>query len=233
MDIPLEKRLRRRLHVEIGRLQDEVVEAAYALDGGLVFHGGTAIWRCFSGNRFSEDLDFYCSGISIIPLRTKSVRRLCPARGAGAISDGLEAALSSRALELVKFKRTGNLIFAKVKGGEAEVRLEVNFSSAKRGAAARYERMNGSRMDVLCLTAGELVLEKVAAYRDRRFVRDLYDIYHLSEGMEGDAAVRKAVAGMLRDFRPPLDAKNLPALIYSGAAPSVAQMELALRRRFG
>ena len=214
MDIPLEKRLRRRLHVEMGRLQDEVVEAAYALDWKLVFHGGTAIWRCFSGNRFSEDLDFY-------------------AQSPGAISGGLEGALSSRALELVKFKRTENLVFAKVKGGEAEVRLEVNFSSAKRGAAARYERMNGSRMDVLCLTAGELVLEKAAAYENRRFVRDLYDICHLSEGMEGDAAVRKAVAGMLRDFRPPLDAKNLPALIYSGAAPTVAQMELALRRRFG
>jgi len=213
MDIPLEKRLKRRLHVEIGRLQDEVVEAAYALDGSLVFHGGTAIWRCFSGNRFSEDLDFYSGRPD-------------------ALSDGLEGALSSRALELVKFKRTQNLIFAKVQGGEAEVRLEVNFSAKKRGIATRYERMNGSRMDVLCLPSGELVLEKAAAYLDRRFVRDLYDIYHLSEGMEGDAAVHRAVAGVLEGFVPPLDAKNLPALIYSGAAPTVAQMELALRRRF-
>lgn len=213
MDIPLEKRLKKRLHVSVGRLQDEVMEAACALDGSLVFHGGTAIWRCFSGNRFSEDLDLY----SARPER---------------FADGLEKELSSRALALSKFKRTANLIFAKVTDGECEVRLEVNAAGRKRGQAARYERMNGSRMDVLCLTAEELLLEKVAAYQNRRFARDLYDIYHLSEMAGGDAAVKKAVASLLSGFAAPADEKNLPALIYSGAVPSTEQMLATLRRRF-
>jgi len=214
MDIPLEKRLKKRLHVGVGRLQDEVMEAAYALDGALVFHGGTAIWRCFSGNRFSEDLDLYSSH-------------------PGKIADGLSEILSSRALTLSKLKRTENLIFAKVTDGGAEVRLEINTSAKKSGAATRYEKMNGSRMDVLCLTPEELVVEKAAAYKNRRFVRDLYDIYHLSERVEGRPEAKAAVSSLLSSFKPPLDEANLSALVYSGAVPSVPQMLLALRRRFG
>jgi len=213
MDIPLEKRLRRRLHVDVGRLQDEVIEAAYALDNDLVFHGGTAIWRCFCGNRFSEDLDLYC------------IR-------ADRIAKGLESALTSRALSLIKLKRTENLIFAKVSDGQAEVRLELNIAAKKKGDAMRYEKMNGGRMDVLCLPGKELVLEKVAAYQNRRFVRDLYDIYHLSDIIEPDQKVRKSVAGLLSDFSAPVDEANLQALVYSGAVPTTERMLLALRRRF-
>jgi len=214
MEIPLEKRLRKRLHVEIGRLQDEVVEAAYALDSGLVFHGGTAIWRCFNGNRFSEDIDLYC------PKPEK-------------MADGLEAALSSRALSLVKFKRTENLIFSKISNGEAEVRLEINLSAKKKGVAMRYERINGSSMDVLCLSADELFCEKISAYENRRFVRDIYDIYHLSGMVEPEGGNAKLIAELLTGFKPPVDERNLPALIYAGAVPSVDQMLLSLKRRFG
>ena len=214
MDIPLEKRLRKRLHVEVGRLQDEVMEAAYALDGSLVFHGGTAIWRCFSGNRFSEDLDLYSSH-------------------PGRIADGLGETLSSRALTLSRLKRTENLIFAKITNGEVEVRLEINTSVRKKGVATRYEKMNGSHMDVLCLAPEELVAEKASAYKNRRFVRDLYDIYHLSERMDGNPEAKAAVASLLSGFRPPLDEANLSALVYSGAVPTVQQMLLSLRRRFG
>ena len=214
MDIPLEKRLKKRLHVEVGRLQDEVMEAAYALDGSLVFHGGTAIWRCFSGNRFSEDLDLYSSH-------------------PGKIADGLSEILSSRALTLSKFKKTDNLIFAKITNGEMEVRLEINTAVKKRGIATRYEKMNGSHMDVLCLTLEGLVMEKAAAYKNRRFVRDLYDIYHLSGMLEGGSEAKTAVASLLFGFKPPRDEANLPALVYSGAVPTVQQMLLALRRRFG
>jgi len=57
--IPLEKRLKKRMDVEIAFLQDEVVEILYAIESRLVLHGGTAVWRCYGGNRLSEDLDFY------------------------------------------------------------------------------------------------------------------------------------------------------------------------------
>jgi len=213
MDIPLEKRMKKRLHVDIGRLQDEVMEAAYALDNGLVFRGGTAIWRCFSGNRFSEDLDLYCSR-------------------ADRIANELENTLAVRALLLSKFRRTENLIFAKVSDGQAEVRLELNISTKKRGEATRYEKMNGNRMEVLCLSCQELVLEKIAAYKNRRFVRDLYDICYLSDALEPDAAVKKAIDRLLSNFSAPVDEANLQTFVYSGIAPTTSQMLVALRRRF-
>jgi predicted nucleotidyltransferase component of viral defense system len=57
--IPLNQRLRRKQHIEIAKLQDFVMEALYRVFPEAVLHGGTAIWRCYSGSRFSEDIDMY------------------------------------------------------------------------------------------------------------------------------------------------------------------------------
>lgn len=35
------------------------METLYRIFPGGALHGGTAIWRCYSGNRFSEDVDAY------------------------------------------------------------------------------------------------------------------------------------------------------------------------------
>ena len=59
MRIPLANKLKKRLHSETAFLQDEVIDIVYGLEPNAVLHGGTAIWRCYQGNRFSEDLDFY------------------------------------------------------------------------------------------------------------------------------------------------------------------------------
>ncbi|MFH1246948.1 MAG: nucleotidyl transferase AbiEii/AbiGii toxin family protein, partial [Candidatus Micrarchaeota archaeon] len=58
MNFPLANKLKKRLHLETATLQDEVVDLIYSISSP-VLHGGTAIWRCYAGNRFSEDLDFY------------------------------------------------------------------------------------------------------------------------------------------------------------------------------
>ena len=213
MDIPLEKRLKRRLHVEVGRLQDEVMDAAYSLDNRLVFHGGTCIWRCYSGSRFSEDLDLYCNK---------------PDR----IAEGLKGVLESRALVLAKFKRTANVIFAKISNGDVEVRLELNVAAKAAGEARRYEKINGSSIEVLCLSVEELLAEKAAAYKNRRFVRDLYDVYYLSGLARTSEAAKMAVADILEDYKKPIDERNLQVLVYAGAVPTSEQMLLALKRRF-
>ena len=72
MIIPLHKRLRKRAHVELALLQDEVMEILYGIENGLVLHGGTAIWRCYGGNRFSEDLDFYCQNTEALDKNLKT-----------------------------------------------------------------------------------------------------------------------------------------------------------------
>jgi predicted nucleotidyltransferase component of viral defense system len=59
MKMPLSMRTRKEQHRKIAYAQDAVVEEIYGLFGRAVLHGGTAIWRCYNGKRFSEDLDFY------------------------------------------------------------------------------------------------------------------------------------------------------------------------------
>ncbi len=211
MIIPLHKRLRKRMHTEIASLQDELIELIYAIDNRLVLHGGTAIWRCYGGNRFSEDLDFYCRD-------SHNIEKLFVGK------------IKERSLEVLKFKKTENLIFCKVSNGSTIVRVEINFAVDKKALARPYERTDGSFMNVLTLTEEELILEKMEAYKNRRFIRDMYDIYHLSNYAMADS---KALHKFLDSIHQPVDEKNLKTLVYSGAIPTFSQMLDSLKRRFG
>jgi predicted nucleotidyltransferase component of viral defense system len=57
--IPLSLRIKKESHRKIAQAQDLIIEEVYKKFDRAVLHGGTAIWRCFNGKRFSEDLDFY------------------------------------------------------------------------------------------------------------------------------------------------------------------------------
>jgi len=57
--IPLQTKLKREIHRKIAYAQDLIVKEVYSVFDKAVLHGGTAIWRCYNGRRFSEDLDFY------------------------------------------------------------------------------------------------------------------------------------------------------------------------------
>jgi len=52
--IPLHLKLKRKSHKDIARLQDIVIDVLYKIFPNAILHGGTAIWRCYNGNRFSE-----------------------------------------------------------------------------------------------------------------------------------------------------------------------------------
>ncbi|MEW5996401.1 MAG: nucleotidyl transferase AbiEii/AbiGii toxin family protein [Candidatus Micrarchaeota archaeon] len=213
MQIPLRNRLRKRLHTETAMLQDEVADMVYSIEPKAVLHGGTAIWRCYGGNRFSEDLDFYFP----------------PEKD---FEKNLREKASERGLSIPKYKMTENVIFAKISGGETEVRLEINLSARKKGIPKPYERLDGSFMDVFTLSPEELILEKISAYSGRRLIRDIYDIYHLSRLITDDSLVKKEMQKFLKEIPAPLDEKTLAALLYSGAVPSFAQMGEALNARF-
>jgi predicted nucleotidyltransferase component of viral defense system len=213
MQIPLRNRLKKRLHTETAMLQDEVADIVYSIEPKAVLHGGTAIWRCYGGNRFSEDLDFY------FPPEKDFEKKL-------------REKAAERGLSIPKYKMTENVIFAKISSGETEVRLEVNLSARKNGAPKPYERLDGSFMDVLTLSPEELVLEKISAYSGRKLMRDIYDIYHLSRMITDDSLVKEGMRKFLEEIPAPLDEKTLAALVYSGAVPSFAQMRDALKARF-
>ena len=58
-NIPLNLRLKKKTEKEIAYAQDVILGEIYKFFPNAVLHGGTAIWRCYNGRRFSEDLDFY------------------------------------------------------------------------------------------------------------------------------------------------------------------------------
>jgi len=75
-----------------------------------------------------------------------------------------------------------------------------------------------------------MILEKISAYKDRRFVRDVYDIYHLSGITEGLSSVKKDLSAFLDNIEKPVDEEILRALIYIGNPPSFERMISELRR---
>lgn len=222
MRIPLSNRLRRKAHAEIAALQDEVVEALYAAfpETKFVLRGGTAVWRCYGGNRFSEDLDFFT--VSVLPPGFK---------------ESFFAAMRALGLEVTKFKRTANTVFAKISGGGGvEIRVEVSTAcgAEKRGVSvAEFEKADGGVTDVYALSAYALLKEKMAAFASRRFARDFYDVYFLSRLVEFDAVSRRELKEFLRDAKPPVDEQNLEVLVFSGVAPSFKQMVEVLSSRAG
>ena len=213
MPISLFNRLRKRAHREVALLQDEAVDIVFAVSDSAVLHGGTAIWRCYKGNRFSDDLDFY------LP-KKNSFGQLFSEK------------VKSRGLLLLKFKQTENTLFAKVSNGLTEIQVEAAFRKPKSHVVAEYEKADGARMHIRTLSREDLLLEKADAFIGRRLVRDLFDVFFLSKDAQLSGEERKTLVLLVERFRKPLDEKNLEAIVYSGIAPSAEQMMQALKARF-
>lgn len=214
MNIPLSKRIRQRQHRLIAELQDIVLEAFYGIEGNAVLHGGTAIWRCLQGNRFSEDLDFY-------------------ARPKKSLKEELEKELGFTGTRLVKFRQTQNAVYCKAQRGGVEVSLEIALREFKNPVASSFEKCDGTFIDVFTPSTEELLLEKLAAFKNRKLIRDIYDVYHLSRLITNEnTQFRKKTRGLLENMPRPLDEQNLKNIVLSGAAPSFEQMKSTLQRRF-
>jgi len=190
----------------MAQLQDEALEIMYAAEPEAVLHDGTAIWRCYNGKRFSEDLDFY-------------VPKSGFARGV------LEEQVSRRGLSLTKFRKTENSIYSRISNGRIEVSIEAALRPKKGRVLAAFEKADGSTAEAYTLGPEELLLEKAAAFSSRKLIRDIYDVYFLS-GIADIAKVKQELQGFLAGKLPlPVDEKNLRMLVYSGPCPSFTEKE--------
>ena len=59
MDLPILSVLRRKEELETARLEDDVINVLTDITDKMAMHGGTAVWRCYNGKRFSTDIDVY------------------------------------------------------------------------------------------------------------------------------------------------------------------------------
>ncbi len=210
MKLRIVDKLRIKKQRDIALLQDVLVSLVYSVFPNAVLHGGTSVWRCYGGSRFSEDVNFYLE---------KNEELL----------GVLKNRISSKGFVVRKFKISDNALYSKIVFNNVVVRVEASFLK-KSGIIRDFELCEGGFMKVFSLSAEELVLEKVAAYLSRFLVRDLYDISVLLPYVRDKNKVSNRLKFLLKNFKSPVDEGVLKVLVFSGVAPSTKQMLEYIRR---
>ncbi len=214
--------IRDSTQLEKGKIEDTLIDLLYSKYEGLVFHGGTAIWRCYGGIRFSRDLDFYL-GAKMQNEKMHYYKEVSEFLGDSGFL------IKEKGYE----KHTDTMHFLV----ESNTKMKIDFNFRyKRGARADYTRIDDSKIVVLALTPAELLQEKIMAYKDKlinagRFkqteVQDLYDIYYLvslvKNGAKKTARDLNSLIALI-DGKPPPNMPSLGHLILSGLPPSFEMM---------
>jgi predicted nucleotidyltransferase component of viral defense system len=204
--IPIAMKLRRRTHMEVAQAQDLMVLGTFDVFPAAVIHGGTAIWRCYGGNRFSEDVDFY------LPPSAR--------RRTGVLSEDF----TRKGLAEQKLRETSNSVYARFGSGASSVRFEASFRKVTGVVVRRYEMVDGSFATARTLSPESMLAEKAGAYLGRRKVRDIYDVFFLVHIADRTAPAVEAVRRMLSRFAPPTDERSLRAVVIAGSATTIADM---------
>ena len=208
--IPLNQRLRRKQHIEIAKLQDFVMEALYRVFPEAVLHGGTAIWRCYSGSRFSEDIDMYLE---------KDEEKI----------EQLFREFTKMGFTITKKRVKENSLYSKLVFDSTEIRFEAVFMKIK-GAVKEYETYEGILLNIYTPLPEEMIMEKVSAYMKRRKIRDLYDIFFLLRYVKDPQKIKPKLKELLTDFKNPVDESELKALILVGVSPKKEDMLEYIKR---
>jgi hypothetical protein len=116
-----------------------MIRIVYNISDDSVLHGRKSVWRCYSGKRFSEDLDF--NSMSFPDL-----------------VDNFRREISAAGLSITKMNDTGNVISSQISDGRVEVRLEINHKREVEGIPAKYELSDGSYTEVLSLSPSQIIL---------------------------------------------------------------------------
>ena len=202
--IPLILRLKKEAHKKIAMAQDLLVQEMYDVFSDAVIHGGTAIWRCYKGNRFSEDVDVYLKkDIEKINLLFKN--------------------LEKKGFSVRKKKIGENSLFSLLEINRTLVSFEAIFKK-KDAILKEYETIEGNLITVYTLAAEELINEKTVAYLNRLKVRDLYDVFFLLRHVQDKGRIKNMLPAFIREFKKPSDEKELRTLILEGLTPGVDDM---------
>lgn len=202
--IPLILKLKKSSQKEIAKAQDLIVEEIYKVFDKAIIHGGTTIWRCYNGNRFSEDIDAY------IP---KEISKI----------DTLFESLGKKGFRILKKKVGKNSIYSNLELNRTIVRFEAIFKTIN-GVLKEYQTSEGNLITVYTLTPEELIKEKVNAYIKRFKIRDLYDIFFLLRYVKNKDSIKKELNLLISNFKQPADKKELKVLIIEGLTPDVDKM---------
>lgn len=202
--IPPILRIKKESHKNIAIAQDLIIRELYSIFNDAVLHGGTGIWRCYNGNRFSEDVDVYLK---------KDLEKL------NIFFNNLE----KRGFIIEKKKIGENGLFSNLKYNRIEVRFEALFKKVS-GSLKDYETTDGNLYTVYTLTPEEFILEKIDTYLKRLKIRDLYDIFFLLRFVKSPEKIKNKLKHLIENYKNPLDEKDLKVLILDGIIPDSKSM---------
>lgn len=211
MTEPIMIRLGKPDFVALAEMQDRFIEMVYSFDKDLVVHGGTAIWRCYQGNRFSFDIDGYMVSMKEFKL----------------LSDQITWEMAKRRIGLrtIRTMDTGGVFVYVPVTSSIELKVEIVKSKRKLNPVrANYERVDGSMLSILTLTPEDFILEKIAAYQSRRYIRDIYDIYQLIDRVFESKRIKEKLRKFIDSIENPINEGELQSIIISGLTPSFDYM---------
>lgn len=209
-NIPLNLKLKKRKEKEIAFAQDVIIGELYKFFPDAIIHGGTAIWRCYNGNRFSDDVDAYI------------------AKDKGKIEEFFKA-LEGKGLIIKKKRIKENSVYSESMLGDTSVRFEATFQN-KRPFLRKYETSESLFINVYTLSPEDLVIEKVETYLKRTKIRDLYDIYFLLSYTENRKMIEPYIMKLIKNFKKPVDEENLANIIIIGAVPKADELLTGIKR---
>ena len=122
------------------------------------------------------------------------------------------------------------MISSNITNNNSVVKVEVNHVAEIMGHQMKFEMADGSNIEILSLTPDQFINEKILAYSDRRYIRDLYDIYHLATSFSLTESTRLNLRNFIKNIQEPVDQNVLRTLVYSGLAPSIENMKLGILR---
>ena len=191
MDIPIEGILTGK-RLDVARMQDVLIELIYDyIQPDAILYGGTAVWRCYGGGRFSEDIDIY-------------VNR--------AFEKKLDQYLQKNGMK-VTWRDKELPLHIRISDGRTEVLLEAGIGKFE-SAISQYTKVDGSSITLSTLQPSELFVRKMEAYEGRRYIRDMYDLVHLTNYISGnDYYVISKLKPFLAKIRKPVDEKVLRSLV--------------------
>lgn len=209
-NIPLNLKLRNKKDREVAFAQDIIVEELYKFFPEAIIHGGTGIWRCYHGNRFSEDVDVYIK------------------RDENQIAEFFKS-LEGKGFKIIKKRLKENSLYSGLDFKGIETKFEATFQN-KKPFFKKYETAESFFINVYTLTPEDLVIEKVETYLKRRKIRDLYDIAFLINHVEKKELVRCYLKELIEKFEKPIDEENLANIIIVGAVPSYGHLLVEIER---
>ncbi len=209
-NIPLNLKLRKKIEREIAYAQDIIVGELYKFFPTAIIHGGTAIWRCYQGNRFSEDVDVYIN---------KDLSKI----------EEFFNSLISKGFKIIKKRIKENSIYSELDFNGTAARFEATFQD-KKPFSRKYETSESFFINVYTLSAEDLIIEKVETYLKRRKIRDLYDIYFLLNYAENKKAIEHFLRRLIENYEKPKDEENLAGIIIMGVVPQSNELLTEIKR---